>query len=585
MKEYIDPPKKRSKAEIEALTEKYRISKTKIFDIVHSDSSRSGGKRRTISSGLSEYSGPWGADQVKHLLRRTLFGIRKTEVQDFLQLNASSAVDTLLQTETFPGPPINNYNEFADEPDPNVPDGETWILSPYSNSHEGLKIYSLKAWIVDQMLNQGTSIHQKLILFWHNLLPTQMWGVFQAKTSYKYWKMLFDNSFGNYKDLIKQLTIDPCMLFYLNGTYNHKNAPDENYARELQELFCIGKGPNSGYTEADVQAAARVLTGWVIIGDSVYGEGEPISVFADAVLQDPNDYWHDESDKQFSAFYGNRVIQGRSGANGAQELDDMLDMIFDNDETALYICRRLYNFFVYHEIDTTTETNVIQPLAQIFRDNNYEIMPVLSALLKSEHFFDSANHGAYIKNPADNLIGMLRNLEVPTKGLHDGTPAEKILRNVYLNFNMGDRGMEIGDPPSVAGWQAYYQEPTYDKIWLSADTLLSRIRTQDYFIWGNNIYGIDFPEFSLIDFVEGLDTPDDPSALVEEATDLLLGVALAADKKEGLVNILDPIGTQWGLEWNDYVADPDNEMKKSVVESRLRSLFQAMLQFGEFQLM
>lgn len=584
VKESIKPPRKRSTEEIAAQAATYRLKKSQEFEVDNS-SARVNHQRAQISAGLASYSGEWSSAQAKHLLRRTLFGARKTEVAQFSAMDSSAAVDALLQPEVLPDPPVNDYNEFAEEPDPNVPYGQPWVESPYSNSHEGLKIYSLKSWVLDQMLNQSPTIHQKLILFWHNLLPTQMWGVFHAKTSYRYWKMLHENAFGNYKDLIKQLTLDPCMLFYLNGTFNHKNAPDENYARELQELFCIGKGPNSGYTEADVQAAARILTGWVIIGDSIYGEGEPISVFADAVIQDPNNYWHDESNKQFSEFYNNTVIQGRSGPEGAQELDDMLDMIFSNDETALYICRRLYNFFVYHEIDEITEQNVIQPLAQIFRDNNYEILPVLSALLKSEHFFDEANYGAYIKSPIDHSIGLWRSLEIPQKGLSEETPAQKLLRNVYLNFEMADRGMEVGDPPSVAGWQAYYQEPNYDRIWLSADSFLSRIRSQDNLIWNHNSAGIDLPGFSLIDFAEELENPENPQALVEESSNLLLGLPLSEENKIGLEGILDPIGNQWVLEWNDYQADPSNEMKKTVVESRLKALFQAMLQMGEFQLM
>lgn len=541
--------------------------------------------RGRINSGLSPQTGTLTEEQSRHLLKRTLFGVRKSDLVSLSGMTAGEAVDSLLQPEQLPSPPINNYNPYANEPDPDVNEGESWVLAPYSNTHEGLRIVSLKSWILDQFLNQSVSIHQKLTLFWHNLLPTEMFGVFRAKTSYKYWEMLSDNAFGNYKQLIKELTLDPSMLLYLNGTFNHKSAPDENYSRELQELFCIGKGPNSGYTESDVQAAARVLTGWVIISDSIFGEGEPYSLFADSVLP-PASYWHDESDKQFSEFYGNTVIQGRSGAAGAEELDDMLDMLFDNNETALYICRRLYNFFVYHQIDEATEQNVIVPLAQIFRENNYDILPALSTLFKSQHFFDAANYGAAIKNPVDHEVGFWRTLEIPSKAISpEISPSDRLLLNTVLSYNMEDRGMYIGDPPSVAGWQAYYQEPTFDRIWISSDSYLSRVKAQDDLIWFKYVRGVYLTEFSLIQFAEELTTPTEPNDLIVEAAQLLLGIEPSQEKIDELIPILDPIGEQWIIEWNDYQSDPENETKKQVVETRLQSLFQNLTQLGEFQLM
>ena len=133
-----------------------------------------------------------------------------------------------------------------------------------------------------------------MLLFWHNLLATESWGIFIAKTSYQYFELLRRHAFGNFKTLIREITLDPAMLIYLNGTRNQKEAPDENYARELQELFCIGKGPNSGYTEEDVQAAARVLTGWRHSWKEVNSQG-PVSSFFQADR-------HDTSDKQFSDF-------------------------------------------------------------------------------------------------------------------------------------------------------------------------------------------------------------------------------------------------------------------------------------------
>src|SRR5205823_4891756 len=141
----------------------------------------------------------------------------------------------------------------------------------------------------------------------------------------------------------------------------------------------------SQYTENDVKAAAKILTGYTVN-----------TITATSAFDATR---HDTTNKQFSAFYNNTVITGQSGANGQNELDDLLNMIFATNEVAMYICRRIYRFFVYGNIDSTIETNVITPLAAIFRSNNYELKPVLSALFKSEHFFDVLTQGAMIKSP------------------------------------------------------------------------------------------------------------------------------------------------------------------------------------------
>ena len=241
------------------------------------------------------------------------------------------------------------------------------------------------------MLEQDRNIHEKMTLFWSSHLVVQSWAVFIATLTYNYQDKLRQNALGNFKDLVKIITLDPAMLLYLNGAANIRTQPDENYGRELQELFCIGKGKNSGYTEDDVKAAARVLTGWSLDFDTLETKFYP--------------FLHDDRDKQFSAFYGNTTVKGRSFNSGKDEIDDMLDMIFDTNEVALFLCRKVYTYFVYSEIDDFTEQNIIVPLAEIFRSSNYEIKPVLDSLFKSEHFFDAMNIGALIKSPIDMNVG------------------------------------------------------------------------------------------------------------------------------------------------------------------------------------
>ncbi len=543
---------------------------------------KSGSSSRTaLDSGLDPYTDEWTSQQAAHLLRRLLFGVKKSELDYFTGMSMEQAVDELIQTSPIPDPPVNDYNYSleAGVEDNEIADGETFIEAPWDDDLESPRIISLKAWMVKNFLHQETTIHEKMILFWHNLLVTEMWGIFISKGSYQYFDMLRTHALGNYKTLIRELTLNPVMLLYLNGTLNNKEAPDENYARELQELFCIGKGPGSNYTEEDVQAAARVLTGWVTHWDDVTSEGVMKTQFYP--------HLHETANKQFSAFYGNRVITGRSGVGGALELDDLLDMIFDNNETALYICRRLYNFFVYHEIDEQTEENVIQPLAQVFRENNYGMVPVLKTLFKSEHFFDPENRGVLIKNPVDYLIGSMRTLDVE-KNISEDT---SIARNTYgsIHWSMSELGMEIGDPPNVSGWPAYYQAPQFDKAWISTNTVPSRaIKTDSLIFWGFWVDETNRLFADLTEFVKSLDNPSDPDLMIEEAVQLLTGVSLSEDTHAFLKKTLlsgQASDHYWTQAWNNFDYDPENEQYRQVVETRLKAMFQQLTQLAEFQLM
>lgn len=533
-----------------------------------------------IQSGLEPYSGPWESTQVAHLLRRSLFGIKPMELESFQSMTLDQAVDQLLQPSADPGPPLNYYNNpAAGVEDPHAAFGETWITAPYANEYEGQRIVSLKSWLIGNILNQEATLHEKLLFFWHNLLATQSWAIFISKTSYQYFDMLRRNSFGNFKTMIRELTLDPAMLIYLNGTQNNKEAPDENYARELQELFCIGKGPGSGFTETDVQAAARVLTGWVIHWQNINSDSAASSLFWPDI--------HDTSDKQFSEFYGNRLITGRSGSAGAEELDELLDMIFENNETALYLSRRLYQFFVYSEIDADAEQNMIAPMAEILRANNYEVLPVLQALFRSEHFFDAQNYGAQIKSPLDHVLGLWRTLEVPSPDPGNPVLDDGIHRSMI--WNMASKGLEIADPPSVSGWPAYYQTPQFDKAWITTDTISRRAITSDSLVyWGFWInQDIQIPA-DLVAFVEGLNEPGNPSQLVSDLCELFLGLALEDNEIDELKTVLlsgQREDFYWTNAWNDYINNPGNGEFKLVVENRLKSFFQRLFQRGEFQLM
>jgi uncharacterized protein (DUF1800 family) len=527
-------------------------------------------------TGLAPYSGTWTLAEVNHLLRRLMFGAPKADADYFLNVGTntglSAVLDELLRVIANP-PAAPLYTYTSNYNDPNVPFGQTWVNAPYDNQANGFRTKSFKAWWISRMLNQERNILEKMTLFWSNHFATETVSVNDARYSYKTNALCRQYALGNFKTLTKLITIDPGMLKYLNGYLNTSSAPDENYGRELQELFTVGKDAdgNPYYTQDDVIAAAHVLTGYRI-------NSATISSYFDSSR-------HDIANKTFSAFYGNTVIAGRSGAAGANELDDLLDMIFATDPVALNICRKLYRFFVYYEIDDDAELNVIQPLASIFRNNDYEILPVLHALFSSEHFFDPLNRGCIIKSPVDHVIAMCSDFNVVFPDSSDITAQYvlwyKIAQEVALLTQ------NIGDPPNVAGWPSYYQEPQFHELWINSDTLPKRNLFTDVMVntgingSGNNIIA------DVVAYTTTLTAADDPDLLIQEVIDRHYSEDVSQTVKDYLKSILlsgQISNSYWTNAWTTYLSDPTNVMNYNIVATRLKSMYQYIMDLSEYQL-
>ena len=531
-------------------------------------------KKRT-NSGLSKYSGTWSDKERMHLLRRTTFGPSMTDFKSFQSKTMDQCITALLDTSNLSiAPPVNNYQNRVQ--DPNVEYGKTWVDAPFDTALEGVRKNSLKCWLWSIGAEGTGTIFEKMWLFWHNHFATEMTAVPSASASYYYFKALMDNSLGNFKALTRAITLDPAMLYYLNGRLNTKNAPDENYARELQELFTLGKGTDSKFTEDDVKAAARVLTGFTIDFRT--------TPFSSLFL--PNK--HDNTDKEFSDFFGNTVVKGRSTSTGGyDELDDLLDMVFLVEEVSKYICRRLYRYFVYYEIDSNAESNVIEPLALIFRNNNFDIKPVLETLLSSEHFYDTWNQACLIKDPFSHTAGYVKQFK---PAFPSNTEYENLYKAYYLGWAYSTiLQMDLGDPPSVSGWEAWYQIPLYQRFWITSDSLPKRNEYQDYLLWvGYNIG----TEKLLVDpwtLTVQFNTPSDPNKLITEATQFLLPFELSNDQIISLKEVILPGGIP-DYNWSDdYQAaiDPSNSNHSTALTNitlKLKLLYKAIMNLSEYQL-
>lgn len=529
------------------------------------------------NGGLTAYSGAWTENEVIHLLKRTMFGAAKADIDYFKTRTFQQSVDELLNpTAPLPDSPLKEYTTptNATTPDTNVTQGSTWVLDPsIDGTVNSLRIFSFKKWWMGVMINQDRSIREKMLLFWHNHFSTESLVVGNAQFVYSHYLLLRTHALGNFKSLTRAVTIDPAMLVYLNGERNTKNAPDENYSRELQELFCCGKGPDSLYTEADVMAAAKVLTGW---------KNDALTLSPMFVPQR-----HDATNKQFSSFYNNTVIQGKTGATaGDEELDDLLNMIFTTQEVAKYICRRLYRWFIYYDIDDTVEATIITPLANLFRTNNYEIKPVLDVLLKSEHFFDALAKGCLIKSPVELVVGACREFNVAFQPSTDYV-SNYGLYNYLVNWT-ANMQQNIGDPPDVSGWKAYYQAPQFYEVWINSDTLPKRNQFTDIMVQTGYTFNGKRIQIDGAEFAKTLSDPGDPNKLIDDITRIIYRIDLSAASKEQLkTDIL--LGGQssdyyWTDAWNLFMSTPGNTANTNTVKSRLRELLKYFMDLSEYQL-
>ena len=530
---------------------------------------------KAVASALDPFSGQWTDKQRKHLLHRTMFGIQLKQFEQASMMTLQEILDMLFSAQTLPSHPVAYLNTG------NITAGNDWTAATYDVNQENVRLAFLQSWQISMMLNQPIRIHDKLMLFWQNHFATGSGSVKDARLMHKQYELLFNNVLGNFKSMVESIVLDPAMLRYLNGNTNSKDRPNENFARELQELFTIGKGPEiapgnyTNYTEQDIKEAARILTGW---SDN---QTTQTAIFKSAS--------HDTGKKTFSAAYKQTVIQsgGTTEAHAKQEVSALINMIFAQEATSLYITRKLYRFFVDYIIDESVETFVIQPLAKLLRESSFEIKPVLQTLFKSEHFYSSTFKGCFIKTPMDFVIGTSRLFEPALLYPQDQKEVHWAYRT--LRRLMAQMGQDLISPPNVAGLPAYYQEPAYHELWINADTLQKRIKfigdlSVDYLQLDEMAYG----KGALIDvfkIVEWAGDPSDSMQIVEAWCDWFYAIDINAEVKHVMQRFLTG-GLEdfvWTNEWIEWKNNP-TEDKTKAIEVKLRTLLKYMLSMAEYQL-
>ena len=362
-----------------------------------------------------------GFDQARHLLNRTSFAAQTTEIDDYAQLTRAQAVDRLLsetrRTAAYPAPTWTAKYERVYKPD--MTQEQRMQANRRELVERGLE---LRTWWVAEMLSTPSPLTEKMTLFWHNHFATSQQKVRSATLMYRQNVMLRNYATGNFGAMLREVSKDPAMLIYLDGAQNRKGAPNENFAREVMELFTLGEGH---YSEQDIKEVARAFTGWSIDVDA--GEFR---------FRRPA---HDD---------GNKTVLGKEGKfNG----DDIVTLLLQQPATGEFVVSKLWREFVSPEPDAV----VVAQLAATWRAANYEIKPLLRAMFLSDAFWASANRGALVKSPVDLVVGSLRQFRF---SVEDPAPFAVILRQL---------GQDLFNPPNVKGW------PVGD-AWLNTTTLLAR---------------------------------------------------------------------------------------------------------------
>jgi uncharacterized protein (DUF1800 family) len=507
--------------------------------------------------------------QAAHLLRRSTFGASPDQIKDFTGLKPDVAVERLLGTYIEPSPPV----------DPTT--GQTFHDKPHSIEKNASYRSYTRAWWAGLMLNPQRALHEKMTLFWQNHFVATQEDVNEERYMYRYNNLLRKHALGSFNTLAFEMTKEPAMLRYLDGNTNTVTKPNENFARELQELFTIGRG---NYTEEDVKSAARVLTGWSDVGFRDLATGVIATKF--------DIKKHDSTDKVFSSLYGNKIIKGRTENDastgltaGDMELKDLLDMILGRVETARFICRKLYRWFIYSEITASVEKNFIIPLADLMIASKYEIRPVIKTLLMSTEFYNINHIGAIIKSPMEFLGGFI-------KGFGLNLPKESSIEDYYSALTAiirisRDLQQDLMGQPNVFGWPAYYNTGYY-QLWLNSVTLYKRNAITDGLATSGTNIGTTKLELDVVDIARVTSKPSDPKRLVDDLTQKLFAVALTTAQKDFIIDqVLLPNKLprmEWTEAWDDLALDFTNAKNRKIVNTMLENLFKYLLRMAEYQL-
>jgi hypothetical protein len=457
---------------------------------------------------------------MAHLMRRAGFGASRDELEARVAKGYDATVEELINYES--QPPVDPYTLLRHQPAALLPGGQP----PMGNVN-----------YMYYLVNTKRPLQEKMALFWHHVFATGNAKVDNYDQLLEQINMFREQGMGNYRDLLLAIAKNPTMIFWLDNNQNHGTAVNENWGRELLELFSLGAG---NYTEKDVREASRAFTGWTFetkIPRLPYGR------FPWKFEYRPED--HDDGVKEFLGHKGN--------FNG----EDIINIVVQQPACAKFICRHLYNFFVADEpqvpawnIEPPRDPEAVETLMAVFRKSNFEMKPVLRTLFKSDFFKKARNQ--HLKSPAEVVAGTLRlvgGYELPRPGY-----GELSMQPAYM-------GQDLLNPPSVEGWHT-------GREWINSGSLMARINFVASQIGDPSLPGVR----AIIERIKAKGNLG-PEQLVDQCLDLLGPVEVGGDTKQEL----NDQAKKWGeLRW-------DNDADEKSSTQHIAELLQLIVATREYQ--
>jgi hypothetical protein len=457
---------------------------------------------------------------MAHLMRRAGFGATREELEQRVARGYEATVEELLNTEQQPG--LNRYQLVRYHP---------WTWKPGTLPGMGAAEW---LWF---MINTQRPLEEKMALFWHQVFATGVSKVDHYDEITRMVAMFREKGMGNYKELLVELARNPAMIYWLDNCENHAEAVNENWGRELLELFSMGVG---NYTEIDVREASRAFTGWTILPKLPRG---PIGRHDWQFTYRPDD--HDDTEKTFLGETGN--------FNG----EDIIDIICQHPATATFIARHLYNFFVADEpqvpawtVTPPRDQDAIDILADAFVESNYDMRSVLRVLFNSD-FFKNARF-ARLKSPAEVVVGTMKlvgGYDFPAPGIGE------------ISRQASYMGQDLLNPPSVEGWHTGVE-------WINSGSLMRRINFTADLVGDTSRPGVQ----SIVNRLKGRGDLS-PEAFVDTCLDLMGPLEVNEETRRELV---DHASAGGGLQWGT-----DQEVKSST--ERVSELLQLIVSLRDYQ--
>lgn len=378
-------------------------------------------------------------EKIAHLLRRFGLGASEAELNYYSQGGLKGAIDKLLNCETTP-----EAYEFSWE----VVEDQKGQIKPQQ---------AVVGWAA-RMLMTRRPLLEKMTLFWHNHFATSAEKVTNAPLMIQQNEILRRNALGNFKTLLSEVSKDPAMLIWLDGQDNIKGRANENFAREVMELFTLGVGH---YTEKDIQEAARAFTGWSFVRNGRNAQKAPASYMFKPVL-------HDD---------GVKTVFGKTGNLTGE---DVIDLLCSNRRTAEFITGKVWNWFVYPDVDPAT----LKPFVDDFWRSGLDIKTLIRAIVESNEFYSDRAYRKLIKSPLDFCMATARAMGIgenmatalaPT-GTDEKASRARIAPAAGISSAMKSQGMWLLYPPDVSGWKP-------GEAWITSATMVERIN------WANKVMG------------------------------------------------------------------------------------------------